>query len=203
MELTAKSTPQDAGAGSASGAQNRSLFQRLSESSHPIAVLFFLGLRIGSLLAYLFGLLFTSNFILDFIIIVLLLSFDFWNVKNISGRLLVGLRWWNETNAQGESVWVFETADPDRYINPIDSKVFWLLVYGAPVAWVVLGVVAILKFEFLSLILVSIALILSGTNAMAYTKCDKFSKAKAGGNIFQTITEGFMNRLNPLNSLFG
>ncbi len=27
---------------------------------------------------------------------VLLLAFDFWTVKNVSGRLLVGLRWWNE-----------------------------------------------------------------------------------------------------------
>jgi Eukaryotic protein of unknown function (DUF846) len=32
-------------------------------------------------------------------------------VKNVSGRLLVGLRWWNETGPDGESVWVFESAD--------------------------------------------------------------------------------------------
>ena len=44
-------------------------------------------------------------------IIVLLLAFDFWTVKNVSGRLLCGLRWWNETGPDGESVWVFESAD--------------------------------------------------------------------------------------------
>lgn len=27
---------------------------------------------------------------------VTLLAFDFWTVKNVSGRLLVGLRWWNK-----------------------------------------------------------------------------------------------------------
>jgi hypothetical protein len=46
-----------------------------------------------------------------FIIVMLLLAADFWNVKNVSGRLLVGLRWWNESNEDGNSLWVFETAD--------------------------------------------------------------------------------------------
>ena len=35
---------------------------------------------------------------------VLLSALDFWVVKNISGRILVGLRWWNEINDLGESV---------------------------------------------------------------------------------------------------
>jgi hypothetical protein len=53
----------------------------------------------------------TVNSVLLFVIIVLLLAFDFWTVKNVSGRLLCGLRWWNETGPDGESVWVFESAD--------------------------------------------------------------------------------------------
>ncbi|KAH3663330.1 hypothetical protein OGAPHI_005320 [Ogataea philodendri] len=128
-------------------------------------------------LAYLFGLLFTSNYILNFIVIMLLLASDFWNVKNIAGRLMVGLRWWNEANELGQSVWVFETADPNRYINPIDSKVFWTLLYTTPFLWLVLGFVAALKFQFLTLILVVMAIVLTSINALAYTKCDKFGKA--------------------------
>lgn len=42
---------------------------------------------------------------------MLLLAADFWNTKNVAGRLLVGLRWWNETSPEGASIWVFETAD--------------------------------------------------------------------------------------------
>lgn len=49
--------------------------------------------------------------VMIFILVVLLLAADFWNVKNVSGRLLVGLRWWNESSADGSSIWVFETAD--------------------------------------------------------------------------------------------
>ena len=35
---------------------------------------------------------------------------DFWTVKNVSGRLLVGLRWWNYIDDQGTSHWMFEQA---------------------------------------------------------------------------------------------
>jgi len=41
----------------------------------------------------------------------MLLAFDFWTVKNISGRLLVGLRWWNEINEDGTNSWLFESKD--------------------------------------------------------------------------------------------
>ena len=33
---------------------------------------------------------------------------DFWTVKNITGRLLVGLRWWNHIDENGQSKWIFE-----------------------------------------------------------------------------------------------
>jgi hypothetical protein len=32
---------------------------------------------------------------------VFLAALDFWVVKNVSGRILVGLRWWNEINDEG------------------------------------------------------------------------------------------------------
>ena len=34
--------------------------------------------------------------ILQFITVILLAAFDFWTVKNVTGRLMVGLRWWSE-----------------------------------------------------------------------------------------------------------
>ena len=33
----------------------------------------------------------------------------FWFVKNIAGRVLVGLRWWNEVKEDGTEIWVFES----------------------------------------------------------------------------------------------
>lgn len=34
---------------------------------------------------------------------------DFWTVKNVTGRLMVGLRWWNYVDDDGKSHWVYET----------------------------------------------------------------------------------------------
>ncbi|KAH3659372.1 uncharacterized protein OGAPODRAFT_99876 [Ogataea polymorpha] len=178
---------------------DRTLYQRLSESSHPVALLFFLFFRLAPLLVYLLGVLFTSNYILNFIITMLLLAADFWNVKNISGRLMVGLRWWNEANDLGQSIWVFETADPNRYINPIDSKVFWLFLYSCPVLWLVLGIVAMLKLQFLSLTLVGLAIVLTSINALAYTKCDKFGKANSiASNVAGSVASGFFGNVGGL-----
>jgi len=51
---------------------------------------------------------FSDSFITSFVCVVLLLSADFWTVKNITGRLLVGLRWWNYVDDDGKSHWVYE-----------------------------------------------------------------------------------------------
>jgi hypothetical protein len=79
--------------------------------SHPIALFFHLFFRTLALLMYFFGSWITDNVILHFVLCILLLSFDFWTVKNVSGRLLVGLRWWNEISKEGTSKWVFESRE--------------------------------------------------------------------------------------------
>ncbi|KAI9878020.1 MAG: Golgi apparatus membrane protein tvp23 [Pleopsidium flavum] len=106
-------------------------------------------MRTASLLVYLFGLLFTNNFVLIFIITMLLLATDFYYLKNIAGRRLVGLRWWNEVDTgTGNSHWVFESSDPNtRTINATDSRFFWMALYVQPLLWVALAVVAIVRFS--------------------------------------------------------
>jgi hypothetical protein len=111
----------------------------------------------ASLLTYLFGLrLFTSNFVLIFIITILLLATDFYYLKNIAGRRLVGLRWWNEVDTStGDSRWVFESADVEtREQNATDKRFFWIALYAQPVLWILLAVVALVSFEFIWLTLV-------------------------------------------------
>lgn len=181
----------------------QSTLRKLSESSHPVALICYLFFQISPLAIYIFGLFFTANYILFFIVVILLLAADFWNTKNISGRLLVGLRWWNETNDLGQSVLVFETADPSRQINPIDSKMFWLFIYICPASWIIFGIIAILKLELLSLVLVAIGIALTSTNTMAYTKCDKFGKANSIANeMLGSTVSGMMDRFNPFKSFF-
>lgn len=56
----------------------------------------------------IFSYIFSDSFVELFIAIILLLAVDFWTVKNVTGRLMVGLRWWNRVKEDGTSEWVFE-----------------------------------------------------------------------------------------------
>jgi len=91
-----------------------------------------------------------------FIITILLLAADFYYLKNIAGRRLVGLRWWNEVDpATGDSHWVFESAEPGtKVVNPTDSRFFWLAIYVQPLFWVALAILALVRLMFIWLPLV-------------------------------------------------
>ncbi|KAK4499164.1 hypothetical protein PRZ48_009676 [Zasmidium cellare] len=129
-------------------------------SAHPITLITFLSFRAASLLVYLFGMLFTSNYVLIFIITINLLAADFYYLKNIAGRRLVGLRWWNEVNPQnGDSHWVFESApqpnEPGgKLVNSTDKRFFWLALYAQPALWVGLAILAMVRIDFKWLTLV-------------------------------------------------
>lgn len=94
--------------------------------------------------------------VLVFIITILLLAADFYYVKNIAGRRLVGLRWWNEVDpSSGDSKWVFESSEPGtKTINATDSRFFWLANYVQPLLWVALAILALVRFMFIWLPLV-------------------------------------------------
>ncbi|GAA5816979.1 hypothetical protein MFLAVUS_010514 [Mucor flavus] len=154
------------------------LREYFEQSSHPVAALFFLLFRVGALLTYLLGSIFTDNFTLVFVITILLLAFDFWTVKNISGRLLVGLRWWNEIQPDGTNKWVFESASPSRINNPADSKLFWWMLYGTPALWALFALSCIFTLKFSWLIIVGVALALNLANVYGYSQCDKDAKKK-------------------------
>lgn len=174
--------------------------------------------------------------ILVFILTLLLLSADFYYLKNIAGRRLVGLRWWNEVNSSsGDSHWVFESSDPNvRTVTATDKRFFWLSLYLTPALWVGLAILAIVRLvgviwlslvgkfntmlpcrlickAFLSSYFIlldhdiliydaAIALILTITNTVAFSRCDKFSQASTfanralGGGIVNNLAGGLLGR---------
>jgi len=142
---------------------------------HPVICLCHVGFRTSALLVYLFGGMFSSSFIGVFVSVVLLLSIDFWTVKNITGRILVGLRWWNYINDDGESSWVFESrqqgeADGSQ-LSQTEVRFFWITLVAAPFFWVILFFTAFFSFRFQWLVLVTIGLALSGSNMLGYLRC--------------------------------
>ncbi|XP_068932794.1 Golgi apparatus membrane protein TVP23 homolog C isoform X2 [Petaurus breviceps papuanus] len=118
---------------------------------HPVASFFHLFFRIGAIIVYLLCELLSSSFIACMVTIILLLSCDFWTVKNITGRLMVGLRWWNHIDDDGKSHWVFEarkeSKQQKRTSSEAESRIFWLGLISCPVMWVIFAFSALFSFK--------------------------------------------------------
>ena len=84
--------------------------QKRGKPRHKVVLAFHVGLKLIAIILYLGRKLFGLGYISTFIGVVILLSMDFWLTKNISGRLLAGLRWWNHVDDKtGEMTWYYES----------------------------------------------------------------------------------------------
>ncbi|KAI4471112.1 hypothetical protein MML48_1g16484 [Holotrichia oblita] len=115
----------------------------------------------------------------------------FWTVKNVTGRLMVGLRWWNYVDDEGQSHWVFESrkGQNQNRVNEREARIFWTSLILVPLLWGLFFIVALLGFSFQWLLLVIIALVLSGANLYGYIKC-KVGQSQSLG----TVTSEFLKK---------
>ncbi len=97
--------------------------------------------------------LFTRDAI-AYLAVIIIGSADFWYTKNIAGRLLVGLRWWNEVKEDGTEVWIFESKNESKK-NIIlekehggDSTVFWTGLYINGGIWAALFIWDLIRLRF-------------------------------------------------------
>ncbi|XP_032932897.1 Golgi apparatus membrane protein TVP23 homolog B-like isoform X1 [Catharus ustulatus] len=122
-----------------------------SKIRHPVASFFHLFFRVSAIIVYLLCELLTSSFIACMVTIILLLSCDFWAVKNVTGRLMVGLRWWNQVDDDGRSHWVFEarkvSAQGGKISSEAESRIFWLGLITCPMIWVIFAFSALFSFK--------------------------------------------------------
>lgn len=149
-----------------------------SNIKHPVASFFHLFFRVTAILVYLLCEMFGSGFIACMVTIILLLSCDFWTVKNITGRLMVGLRWWNQIDDDGGSHWVFESRKgPGKTQDSnSESRIFWLGLIVCPILWVIFAFSSLFSFKIKWLPVVIMGVVLQGANLYGYVKC------KVGGH---------------------
>eukprot|EP00485_Elphidium_margaritaceum_P008174 CAMPEP_0202685874 /NCGR_PEP_ID=MMETSP1385-20130828/1707_1 /ASSEMBLY_ACC=CAM_ASM_000861 /TAXON_ID=933848 /ORGANISM="Elphidium margaritaceum" /LENGTH=218 /DNA_ID=CAMNT_0049340343 /DNA_START=33 /DNA_END=686 /DNA_ORIENTATION=+ len=161
---------------------------------YPQAAFFTVFFKTFAVFGYVFGEFFTYNFILIFVFVILCLACDFWTVKNVTGRLLVGLRWWNHVKEDGSTEWKFESkaqsqsqADlesqaPATGNNKKDSRLFWTSLYLTPCIWILLCVACVVKFNVKWLPLTLVGIALNGAQLWAYWKCQRDAKAQTKSN---------------------
>ncbi|AGO14010.1 AaceriAGR153Cp [[Ashbya] aceris (nom. inval.)] len=164
----------------------RNFYDTIIKSSHPLVLSLHLAGKAIPVAFYLLGgwfVSYTSHFL---VITILLLAVDFYLTKNISGRKLVHLRWWHNAAGTSEdgSPFVFESYKqyPEHSgpaVNPIDSKLFWISTYTAPILWGVFSVLCVLRLQFISVFLVLFAAGLTGYNAYGFRCCDRWEPNKS------------------------
>ena len=176
-------------------------------SRHPGAALFHVLFKALAVLVYMFSGMFTSNFVLVCVVCILLLAFDFWTVKNVSGRLMVGLRWWNYVKEDGSTEWVFESTEDMSEISDVDRRVFWSGLYAPAGVWALFLVIAVIGLKIQWFIVIAAALCLNGANIVGYTKCSKEASARlqnlASGGVASSIINqvGIGNVISGIGSL--
>ncbi|XP_054898428.1 Golgi apparatus membrane protein TVP23 homolog B [Poeciliopsis prolifica] len=140
---------------------------------HPVASFFHLFFRVTATFVYLFCELVSSSFIASMVTIILLLSCDFWTVKNITGRLMVGLRWWNQVDDDGQSRWVFESrkGTGKQQASDSESRIFWLGLIVCPVIWGIFAFSTLFALKIKWMPVVIMGLVLQGANLYGYVRC--------------------------------
>ncbi|KAG8521906.1 Golgi apparatus membrane protein TVP23-B [Galemys pyrenaicus] len=116
-----------------------------SKIRHPVASFFHLFFRISAIIVYLLCELISSSFIACMVTIILLLSCDFWAVK--------------------------ESSQQNKTVSEAESRIFWLGLVACPVLWVIFAFSALFSFRVKWLAVVIMGVVLQGANLYGYIRC--------------------------------
>lgn len=164
-------------------------------TSHPILALFLLILKLVPVFAYIFGPIFFSNTIYTFSLVLISSCVDFWFIKNVAGRILLGLRWWNGDDPFGNDGWVFESFDNREIATSFDKFFFWKSLTLSCSFWFVLLISKLISFSLFWGMLVSICFGLNATNFYGYSLCHKehLKKIQKLQSLYGNLWETFQN----------
>lgn len=162
----------------------------LQHAANPGIVFFTLLFKTLAVVSFLILGIFGVSDALIFIIVVILNAFDFWFVKNVSGRILVGLRWWNEVKDDGTEVWIFES-DHEKRATSIDTTLFWTSLYITPCFWGVFLVIELIGLSLMWFLVCLISFVLTFSNTVGYYKCSGEQKKKISNFLAEKGQKGF------------
>ena len=162
----------------------------LSRAKNPYVVFFTIFFKGLAMACFLFLGIFGVPDALIFIFVVILNSLDFWYVKNVSGRILVGLRWWNEVKEDGSEVWKFESSKEIK-TKSIDTTIFWMSLYISPIFWGIFLFLELIGLKLMWCLACLIAFILTFSNTFGYYKCSGDQNKKVKGFLDNKAKEGF------------
>ncbi|KAK4468340.1 hypothetical protein MN116_008134 [Schistosoma mekongi] len=175
-----------------------------SPSTRRLAIIGHFLFRSSALIIYLLCAWFTTSFVLPFIFILICLSLDFWVVKNISGRILVGLRWSSYTDEAGTVHWRYDARKPSpidsadvsslsrrelaaRIVRQQLSRLFWIGLIASPALWCVFFLASIFSLHIRWAFVCSIALCMNVANVYGYIRCWMSNMDESASNLLTVI----------------
>lgn len=173
----------------------------LTKATHPILCLLHLGLKLAAMFSYLFLYLIVSSQIYTFISVITLLAVDFWTTKNVTGRVLIGMRWWNGEDDTEQEGWYFESYDIKIDKSPVDSYVFWWGMIISAGFWGIMLMTKLIGFSLFWGMLVLIGFSLNATNLYGYYLCKQDHEEKLR-NILQKFGGKYQPVINALRESF-
>ena len=146
-------------------------------ASHPIICIFTFIFKIAAFIIYIIISFFTNQKGLIYLSVILIGSVDFWITKNVSGRFLVGLRWWNEVKKDGKEVWIYESKN-EKIEATADKSVFWTSLYVNAGGWAILFLFKLITLSITNAIIAFTMLMFAGINLCGFFKCSKEQQGK-------------------------
>ena len=158
--------------------QNKTSFTNFyRNSSHPIICFLTFIFKLAAFIIYIIISFFTKQKGLVYLSVILLGSVDFWITKNVSGRFLVGLRWWNEVKKDGKEVWIYESKN-EKTEATSDKSVFWTSLYVNGGGWAILFLFKLITLSITNAIIAFTMLIFAGINLYGFFRCSKEQQGK-------------------------
>jgi hypothetical protein len=151
---------------------NEGIANYIKHAGHPGVCIVTILFKLSSITCFILLSILVDSTALVYLVVILLASFDFWVTKNVAGRRLVGLRWWNEVKDDGTEVWIYESKNEVKEANA-DSRIFWTCTYASAIAWAIIFIWDIISFKWIWAIIAFICFLFAGTNLYGFFKCSK------------------------------
>ena len=169
-------------------------------SDQGCAVIFHIFFKVVQVLLYILA---SNDSVTIFVIVAVFAVVDFWTVKNVTGRMIVGLRWWTVTDETGKDIHYFENYDFPLEGRGKHNSAFWTAQLGITLFWLTFVVLDLIRFKFFWLCLAVIGGFLSSINTYFFYKArqDHQSKISSAFNgVKNTVaTAMFLNRFGGSN----
>ena len=164
---------------------------------NPGTTFFHVFFKVSSLLYFFTCTWWSTHYAIQFVGTIVLCAFDFWWTKNVSGRFMVGMRYWQMIDENNKEEWRFEHRDAEGMarVHPAESKIFWYALYGTPPAWFLLLFMELARFNLDYAMMCGISLSMCSFNAYGYTKCSKDAQAAISTFATRTLLSSVVHAL--------